>query len=194
MSPAPCLRMRAKASGTAPSRLSAIAPLPSNREPENQKRLEIEATEAETVRLIFKLFLQGDGRSGPMGVKISLMAERHGHTFGNGGLFYTSAVHAILTRPTYSGTHYFNRHDSRAKRARPKEEWVAQEVPAIIPAKTSDASRMLSTNAANVTPARVSNSDVLLTGIVRCRMLRRASHGPHGKSDATATMPVPRTG
>jgi len=33
-----------------------------------------------------------------------------------------------------------------------------------------------------VTPARVSNSDVLLTGIVQLRMLRRASHGPHGKS------------
>src|SRR5271155_1553425 len=30
-----------------------------------KKRLEIEPKEAETVRLIFKLFLEGDGRSGP---------------------------------------------------------------------------------------------------------------------------------
>jgi len=71
-----------------------------------KKRLEIEATESRDGAAIFKLFLQGDGRSGPMGVKdIASWLNAHGHTFGNGGLFYTSAVHAILTRETYSGTH-----------------------------------------------------------------------------------------
>ncbi len=134
-----------------------------------KKRLEIEPTEAETVRLIFKLFLNGDGRSGPMGVKdIASWLNAHGHAFGK-GLFYTSCVHAILTRPTYSGTHYFNRHDSRAKRARPKDEWVAQEVPAIIPARTfKRVQNLLAERRPNVTPARISNSDVLLTGIARC--------------------------
>src|SRR5215467_10434974 len=135
-----------------------------------KKRLEIEPTEAETVRLIFKLFLSGDGRSGPMGVKdIASWLNAHGHTFMGGGLFYTSAVHAILTRETYSGTHYFNRHDARAKKSRPKEEWVAQEVPAIIPARTfKRVQNALAERRPNVTPARISNSDVLLTGIVRC--------------------------
>src|SRR5438132_975379 len=149
-----------------------------------KKRLEIEPTEAETVRLIFKLFLQGDGRSGPMGVKdIASWLNAHGHTFGK-GLFYTSCVHAILTRDTYSGTHYFNRHDSRAKRARPKEEWIAQEVPAILPAKTfKRVQNALAERRPNVTPARISNSDVLLTGIVRCEccgaplMLRTGKSG-----------------
>jgi len=135
-----------------------------------KKRLEIDTSEAETVRLIFKLFLSGDGRSGPMGVKdIASWLNAHRHTFQNGGLFYTSAVHAILTRDTYSGTHYFNRHDSRAKRERPKEEWIAQEAPAIIPARTfKRVQHALADRRPNVTPARISNSDVLLTGIVRC--------------------------
>ena len=34
-----------------------------------KKKLAIEPAEAETVQLIFKLFMEGDGRSGPMGVK-----------------------------------------------------------------------------------------------------------------------------
>jgi hypothetical protein len=93
----------------------------------------------------------------------------HSHRFGKRGLFYTSAVHAILTRDSYSGTHYFNRQDSRTRRARPKDEWVAQDVPAIIPARTfKRVQNLLSERRPNVTPARVSNSDVLLTGIVRC--------------------------
>src|SRR5579871_2371970 len=47
-----------------------------------KKRLEIETSKAETVRLIFKLFLSGDGRSGPMGVKdIASWLNAHGHTF-----------------------------------------------------------------------------------------------------------------
>ena len=135
-----------------------------------KKRLEIETSKAETVRLIFKLFLSGDGRSGPMGVKdIASWLNAHGHTFQSGGLFYTSAVHAILTRDTYSGTHYFNRFDSRSKKTRPKDEWVSQEVPAIIPARTfTRVQNLLAERRPNVTPARISNSDVLLTGIVRC--------------------------
>jgi site-specific DNA recombinase len=100
---------------------------------------------------------------------IASWLNAHGNTFQNGGLFYTSAVHAILTRETYCGTHYFNRHDSRANKERPREEWVAQEVPAIIPAKTfKRVQNALAERRPNVTPARISNSDVLLTGIVRC--------------------------
>lgn len=34
-----------------------------------KKRLGIDAVEAETVRLIFKLDLEGEGAGGPMGVK-----------------------------------------------------------------------------------------------------------------------------
>ncbi len=135
-----------------------------------KKRLEIETMNAETVRLIFKLFLQGDGRSGPMGVKdIASWLNAHAFKFGN-GLFYTSAVHAILTRDTYSGTHYFNRHDSRTKRERPRDEWIAQSVPEIIPPKTFQrVQELLRARRPSMTPPRVSNSNVLLTGLTRCK-------------------------
>jgi site-specific DNA recombinase len=134
-----------------------------------KKRLEIETKEAETVLLIFKLFLEGDGRSGPLGVKhVASWLNAHAFKFGN-GLFYTSAVHAILTRDTYSGTHYFNRHDSRTKQARPRSEWIAQAVPQIIPAKTfRRVQELLQARRPNVTPPRIANSDVLLTGLARC--------------------------
>src|SRR5215472_3404538 len=134
-----------------------------------KKVLEIAPKDAETVRLIFKLFLQGDGRSGPMGVKdIASWLNAHGHRFGD-GLFYVSAVHAILSRDTYSGTHYFNRTDRRTKQARPESEWVAQSVPEIIPAMTfKRVQELLHARRPTMTPPRISNSDVLLTGLVRC--------------------------
>ncbi|MDH8096043.1 hypothetical protein QIG34_27200, partial [Klebsiella pneumoniae] len=34
-----------------------------------KKKLDINVVEAETVRLIFKLYLEGDGNTGPLGVK-----------------------------------------------------------------------------------------------------------------------------
>ncbi|HEY1613372.1 MAG TPA: recombinase family protein [Rhizomicrobium sp.] len=134
-----------------------------------KKRLEIDASEAETVRLIFRLFLEGDGRRGPMGVKdIASWLNAHGCKFGN-GLFYLSAVHKMLTRDTYSGTHYFNRIDSRTRRARPREEWIAQTVPQIIPVKTFErVQKLLHARRPDITPPRISNSHVLLTGLARC--------------------------
>ena len=45
-----------------------------------KKKLAIDPVEAETVRLIFRLFLEGDGRSGPMGVKaIAVWLNTHGY-------------------------------------------------------------------------------------------------------------------
>ena len=44
-----------------------------------KKRLEIDEREAATVRQIFKLFLEGDGTKGPMGIKdITSWLNRNG--------------------------------------------------------------------------------------------------------------------
>jgi site-specific DNA recombinase len=174
-----------------------------------KKKLEIEPREAETVRLIFKLFLEGDGRSGPMGVKhIASWLNAHAFKFGN-GLFYTSAVHAILTRDTYSGTHYFNRHDSRTRQARPRSEWIEQTAPQIIPPNEFNrVQELLYARRPNVTPPRTSNSEVLLTGLARCEccgsplMVRTgkggryryyacASHRLKGKTACFAPVAIP---
>src|SRR5215469_5319705 len=149
-----------------------------------KKRLEIEPKEAETVRLIFRLFREGDGKRGPMGVKdITSWLNARGIK-NRTAPFYTSAVHSILTSETYSGTHYFNRTDRRTKRVRPSEEWIAVPVPAIIPElEFRTAQERLRARRPTVTPPRTTGSDVLLTGIVRCEscgapmMLRTGKSG-----------------
>jgi hypothetical protein len=56
-----------------------------------------------------------------MGVKeIASWLNLNGFKNGNDNPFYTSVVHAILTRGTYSGTHYYNCRDSRTRRERPE--------------------------------------------------------------------------
>jgi site-specific DNA recombinase len=135
-----------------------------------KKRLEIEEREAATVRQIFGLFLRGDGTKGPMGVKdITSWMNRSGFRNRNGNPYYVSIVHAILTRDAYSGVYYYNTHDSRTRRARPKDEWIAVEVPQIIPTKDfKRVQSLLHSRRPNMTAPRTSNSEVLLTGLARC--------------------------
>ena len=64
-----------------------------------KKRLEMDEREAATVRQIFKLFLEGDGTKGPMGIKdIVSWLNRHGFRNKRGNAFFTSCVHRILIR------------------------------------------------------------------------------------------------
>ncbi len=135
-----------------------------------KKRLAIEEREAAIVRQIFKLSLEGDKTRGPMGVKeIASWLNRNGFRNRNGNPFYTSIVYAILTRGAYAGTYYFNTHDSRAGRPRPKNEWVAVPVPQIIPEKEFNAVQArLRARRPDMTPSRITSSGVLLTGLARC--------------------------
>lgn len=59
-----------------------------------KKRLAIDPVAAETGRLIFKLFLAGDGTSGPLGVKnIAKWLNTRGHRTPQGAPFYTGRVY-----------------------------------------------------------------------------------------------------
>lgn len=135
-----------------------------------KKRLEIEEREAATVRQIFKLFLEVDGPKGPLGIKeIASWLNRYGFRNKTGNQFFTSCVHRILTRDTYCGLHHYNRVDSRRQKARSKDEWVAVQVPAIISAaEFNRAQALLHSRRPNITPPRITTSDVLLTGLARC--------------------------
>ncbi len=135
-----------------------------------KKKLEIEEREAGTVRQIFELFLRGDGTKGPMGIKdIASWLNAHGFRNRGGNPFYTSAVHAILTREAYSGIHHYNTHDSRSRAVRDKSEWIAVPVPEIVARQTFETVQArLKSRRPNVTAPRIVNSEVLLTGIARC--------------------------
>ena len=74
-----------------------------------KKTLEIDPIQAETVRLIFRLAREGDGSSGPMGVKsIAKHLNESGIRTRDGGRWGVDAVHKVLTRTTYIGRHRFN--------------------------------------------------------------------------------------
>src|ERR1700682_4427700 len=97
-----------------------------------KKKLEIDPLHADTVRLIYRLALEGDGASGPMGVKniVSHLNRRRIFT-RDGGRWGIGQVHRILTRTTYVGQHEFNKR-SKTKELKPVGEIVPVEVPALI--------------------------------------------------------------
>src|SRR5580700_10231536 len=69
-----------------------------------KKKLEVDPVEAETVRLIFKLYLLGDGNSGALGVKeIVKWLNARGYRTRRGKSFGVGHVHKLLTNTVYIG-------------------------------------------------------------------------------------------
>jgi hypothetical protein len=134
-----------------------------------KKKLEIDPLHADTVRLIYRLALEGDGASGPVGVKniASYLNARRIFT-RDGGRWGIGQVHRILTRPTYIGRHEFNKR-SKSKELKPIDEIIPVEVPALIDQVTFDAVQAhLRSRNPKVTPARIVSGPTLLTGICFC--------------------------
>jgi DNA invertase Pin-like site-specific DNA recombinase len=134
-----------------------------------KKKLEIDPLHADTVRLIYQLFLEGDGACGPMGVK-KIVSHLNTHRIftRDGGRWGVGQVHRILTRRTYVGAHEFNKR-SKAKELKPISEVVTVPVPPIIDQVTFDAVQAhLRARNPKVTPARVVSGPTLLTGICFC--------------------------
>lgn len=135
-----------------------------------KKVLEINPDEAETVRLIFKLYTYGSGEAGPLGVKaVCNYLNERGRTYGNDRKFSVQMISKTLNRRTYIGEHVFNRTCSRTRMVKSQSEWIKVPVPSIIePALFDTAQARLVRNNPKVTPPRVVNSPTLLTGIAKC--------------------------
>lgn len=135
-----------------------------------KKRLQIEPREAEIVRLIFRLYVQGDGRSGPMGLrKATFYLNERGMTNRQGKPFRIQFIHNILTTSAYIGTHYFNRTDSRTRKPKRREEWIEVPVPRIIDdTEYAAAQAQLEARNPKMTPPRRTTNPVLLSGLARC--------------------------
>jgi len=134
-----------------------------------KKKLEIDPLHADTVRLIYRLALEDDGTSGPMGVKnIATYLNQRRIFTRDGGRWGIGQVHRILTRTTYVGRHEFNKR-AKNKALKPATEIVTVEVPPLIDQATFDAVRAhLRARNPKVTPARVVSGPTLLTGICFC--------------------------
>ena len=134
-----------------------------------KKKLEIDPLHADTVRLIYRLALEGDGMSGPMGVKnIAAYLNQRRIFTRDGGRWGVGQVHRILTRTTYIGRHEFNKR-AKNKTLKPTSEIVTVEVPPLIDQATFNAVQAhLRARNPKVTPARVVSGPTLLTGICFC--------------------------
>jgi DNA invertase Pin-like site-specific DNA recombinase len=88
----------------------------------DKKVLAIDEIEAPLVRRILSLYVEGDGTSGPLGVKKIVSWLNGRHNSYSGKPFHVSNVDAVLRRTTYMGTHYCNQTDSRSGERRPQEQ------------------------------------------------------------------------
>ena len=134
-----------------------------------KKKLEIDPLHADTVRLAFRLSLEGDGVSGRLGVKAIAkhLNERKLYT-RTGGRWGIGAVHRMLTRATYIGRHEFNKR-GKTKALKPADQVIAVEVPPIIDKQTFDAVQAhLKSRNPRVTPPQVVGGPTMLTGICFC--------------------------
>ena len=139
-----------------------------------KKVLAIDPVEAETVQLIYKLYLHGDGTSGALGVKeVVKWLNRHGYRTRRGQTFGVGTVHKILTSTTYIGQCKFNRRSSRTGEQKPDDEIVTVAVPAIIePDVFEQVQRQLHARSPQVVAPRVTTGPILLTGLAICATCR----------------------
>ena len=135
-----------------------------------KKKLEIDPLHADTIRLIYRLALEGEGSSGQMGVKaIVKHLNGRGIFTRDGGRWGIGQVHRVLTRRTYIGEHQFNKR-SKTKELKPEEEVITVQVPPLVERETFDAVQKLlqARNPKTELPARVVIGPTLLTGICYC--------------------------
>ena len=144
--------------------------------------LEIEEAEAEVVRMLYRWLV--DER---MTVRQILKRLAAGPWRPRNGkrLWSNSVVHRVLSDPLYSGTAYANRHvlvaprrprtagpragQPTCRKDRPREEWIAIPVPAIVDAITyQDASEQLARNSA-LSFRNNTRNDYLLRCLLTCR-------------------------
>ena len=150
-----------------------------------KKKLEINPIHAETIRLIYRLALRGEGDTGPMGLKTitTHLNERNIRT-RDGGRWGISSVHQILTRTTYFGQHRFNTRDHKHRKPKPESEHVIMAVPPIVTRAEWEAVQAhLKSRSPQWTAPRTVSGPTLLTGIAFCAAcggamtLRTGKHG-----------------
>ncbi len=137
-----------------------------------KKKLAEDPVEAETVRLIFRLYLDGDAKTGtpPLGIKAaaSWLNER-GYTTKARGSFGVGPLHHILTNTAYTGRWRYNVRNKRTGEKKPEDEVRIIAVPQIIDSVTFNAvQRKLAANNPRVSSPRAISGPILLTGLATC--------------------------
>jgi site-specific DNA recombinase len=136
-----------------------------------KKKLAIDPIEAELVRLIFKLYAEGQEGSGPLGVKdATKWLNARGYRTRRGSTFGVGPLHGILTNRCYAtGKWPYGRRNARTGGLNNPADIVEIDVPVIVPlALFKQVQARLATNNPKVTPPRVVNGPTLLVGLATC--------------------------
>ncbi len=136
-----------------------------------KKRLAIDPVDAELVRQIFTLYVQGDGATGPLGVKgVTKWLNAHGYRTRKGATFGVGPVYGILTNRSYAyGKYLYGVRSSRTGELHDPANVVEVEIPTILPeALFERVQAKLGRHNPKVTPPRVVNGPILLTGLAVC--------------------------
>lgn len=133
-----------------------------------KKKLQINKTEADIVKLIYQLYLNGD-QGKTIGVK---QIAAHLNELGlrmRGKLWRRQKIQSILSDTLYMGVYYFNVIDSKTGEKRPPSEWIKTDIPPIINPLEFEKTRLKRESRApsNSNP-RAMSSPCLLTGILKC--------------------------
>ncbi len=139
-----------------------------------KKKLAVDPVEAETVRLIFRLYLLGDGSSGALGVKeIVKWLNGRGYRTRRGRSFGVGPVHKLLTNTIYIGRWKFNQASSKTGERKAENEVVEIPVPTIIEPNTFEqVQRQLQARSPKRQAPRVTTGPILLTGLAVCATCR----------------------
>jgi site-specific DNA recombinase len=150
-----------------------------------KKRFEPCPKEADIVRLIFKLYVHGDGETGPLGIKsIVEYLNGRGYRQRRSKAFNINYVHLMLRNAAYVGDYCWNKTDSRTRQPKPESEWIKLTIPAVISPEVFDTvQQRLRRNNPKVTPPRTVNTPILLSGLIKCghcggHMTRGAGKNP----------------
>ena len=138
---------------------------------EIKKKLAIDAVEAETVRLIYRLYLEGDGTTGPLWVKeTTKWLNSHGYRTRRGATFGVGPVHRILCDACYAtGRRPYGKRNSRDGGRHDPATIIEIPAPILIEMEVFQcAQAKLGQNNPRTTPPRVVNGPSLLTGIAVC--------------------------
>jgi hypothetical protein len=121
--------------------------------------------------LIFSLYLEGDGVTGPLGVKMTTSwLNSHGYRTRGGSTFGVGTVHKILTNACYAaGLWPYGKRDSRNGGRHDPSTIIEIPVPTLIePDVFQRTQAKLGQNNPRTTPPRIVNGPSLLTGIAVC--------------------------
>lgn len=150
-----------------------------------KKKLEIDPVEREIVEIIYRLYVDGDLLTGtpPLGIKsICNWLNARGYRTKRGGTFGVGPIHAILTNTAYVGRWKYNVRSSKTREKKPEQDIVEIVIPATVDQDLFDrVQAKLAANNPKMTPPRVVNGPILLTGLATC------AHCSGGMTQRTGT-------